>query len=113
MAVIVTSADPNKLRSQLQHLVKFGTIRTWDLDSDGDFTHASTQWGNKAWFRLKVETDKNQLQFGIISSKRHPMTKELYGVYHGRFAAMLLTHFDSEISALELTPNPEPDIDYL
>lgn len=111
MAVIVTSDDPDKLRSQLQHLVKFGSIRTWDLDSDGDFTHASTQWGNKAWFRLK--THKNKLQFGIISSKRHPMTKELYGVYHGRFAAMLLTHFDTEIRTLVLTPNPEPEIDYL
>lgn len=111
MAVIVKTKDFDKF---YQEMIKFSerkTIRTWIVDSEGDFTHASSQWGNKAWFRLKI--DENKLYFGIIASKRHPMTKELYGVYHGRFAAMLLAHFDTEIASIELTSDPEPGIDYL
>ncbi len=31
------------------------------------------------------------------------MTKEIYGVYHGRFIATLLSHFDTEIEEIQPT----------
>ena len=32
------------------------------------------------------------------------MTRELYGVYHGRFVATLLSHFDLDIIDINVTP---------
>ena len=39
------------------------------------------------------------------------MKKLLYGVYHGRFAEMLLSHFDNDIEILELTSKGIKSID--
>lgn len=35
------------------------------------------------------------------------MSKLTYGVYHGRFSEMLLTHFDNEITSIQLTSLPD------
>lgn len=32
------------------------------------------------------------------------MTRQLYGVYHGRFVATLLSHFDFMIDNVEISP---------
>lgn len=37
------------------------------------------------------------LHFCIIESRKYAMTKEIYAVYHTRFAEMLLEYFDTEI----------------
>jgi hypothetical protein len=86
----------------LKNCISCNSIQTWLCDEDGDFTSNREQWKNRAWFRASIE--ENRLVFGIISSRRYQMTRELYGVYHGRFAAMLLAHFDTVMTDLSLTP---------
>jgi hypothetical protein len=39
------------------------------------------------------------------------MTKTIYGVYHGRFIEMLLTHFDNEFSAASATAQKDAQVD--
>lgn len=80
-------------------------IPSWYRDSDGDFTISNSKWNNKAWFRLRV-TSTNELHFNLISSRTHPLTKEIYGVYHGRMTATLLAYFDNLITYTLSTSMP-------
>jgi hypothetical protein len=41
--------------------------------------------------------------FGLIGKKDVAMTKGIYGIYHGRFIEMLLTHFDTEFNNISAT----------
>jgi hypothetical protein len=108
MAIYVTTDNPDKLLTNIIDKIKEKTIQTWTIDSAGDFTHAS-QWKEKAWFRPK--TIDGKLVFGIIGRKDEKMKKLLYGVYHGRFAEMLLSHFDNDIEIIELTSKGIKSID--
>lgn len=60
------------------------------------------QWFQHAWLRPYVK-DK-LLIFGIIQSSNFPITRQLYGVYHGRFVATLLSHFDYMMDSIEVSP---------
>jgi hypothetical protein len=101
MAVRAFSDDPEKLLLALKKAIADGDIETWTIDSDGDLTHASTQWGRRAWMRPRVLEDR--LLFNIIASKKEKMSKTVYGVYHGRLIQALLTHFDDRIKYLSAT----------
>lgn len=96
MAVTVYCRDPQGLLAEIKAAIRNGTIDTWTVDTDGDFTHSPSQWRNQAWFRPSVEMEK--LVFYIMGTKTKRMTKPVYGVYHGRFIEMLLTHFDLKFS---------------
>lgn len=102
MAIYITTADPQGLLDSIRDSIEKQIVRKWTLDADGDFTHES-QWKNRAWFKSYVEP--RRLSFGLIGRRDEAMTKQIYGIYHGRFSEMLLTHFDSRIDRLELTPN--------
>lgn len=39
------------------------------------------------------------------------MTKPIYGVYHGRFIEMLLTHFDDSFASVAATAQKETAVD--
>lgn len=67
------------------------------------------QWFQHAWLRPYVK-DK-LLVFGIIQSSDFPITRQLYGVYHGRFVATLLSHFDDMMENIEITPLMIKEID--
>ena len=103
MAIIIRTRNPHQLVDRIKQYINSQIIRTWEYDRDGDFTAAPAQWKYKAWMRPLYPDDGN-LVFGIISSKNFRMTKELYGVYHGRFVATLLSHFDTDMDDLEVTP---------
>jgi hypothetical protein len=92
MAVIVLCDDPQGLLGQIKKGIADGTIETWLTDTDGDFIHSPKQWQNLAWFRPSVQQDR--LVFNILGNRDIRMSKVTYGVYHGRFIEMLLTHFD-------------------
>ena len=53
------------------------------------------------------------LAFGILKRADVKLSKEIYGVYHGRFAEMLLTHFDDDFSLIETTAMPVSGLDIL
>jgi hypothetical protein len=101
MAVRAFTDEPQELLSAIKKAIAEGVIETWRIDSDGDLTHTSTQWGGRAWMRPKVLEDR--LLFNIVASKKEKMSKTLYGVYHGRLIQTLLIHFDSKMKTVSAT----------
>jgi hypothetical protein len=108
MAIIVTTAMPNKLLSSITAGTEDGTVRTWSRDSDGDFTHSTEQWNKKAWFRPRVAA--GQLILNIFPPRDQVLSSVIYAVYHGRFIEMILSHFDRQFSRAVATAMPQaPD----
>lgn len=103
--VTAYTSTPNRLLRLIKEAMEINKIDTWEYDSDGDFTHVPYQWRNKAWFEPEKH-EGEKIIFKIIESKRIPLTKELYGLYHGRFAEMLVTHFSNYIKRIEISPRP-------
>jgi hypothetical protein len=94
MAVIVFTSDPPGLLRAIRLATADGSIATWSIDADGDFTHTAEQWRLKAWLRPKVLTDR--IVFNIFPPKKTVISKTTYAIYHGRFIEMLLAHFDTQ-----------------
>lgn len=104
MAVIVKTLDPASLLTNIKKAIDAKEIQTWSYDSDGDFTHTPEQWQFRAWLRPKQVN--GELQFGFIGNENVVTTKLIYAVFHGRFAEMLLNHFDDKLSTIETTAMP-------
>lgn len=104
MAVRVFCDNPSGLLSKVKASIRDGSIETWSVDDDGDFTHTPEQWKNRAWFRPAVLDDK--LVFNILRPRSKPISRTVYGVYHGRFIEMLVTHFDDKFSQATATAMP-------
>lgn len=105
MAVIIKIKE-GSTRQFLANLIKYikeGIVLTWKHDDEMNLTVASSLWSGKAWFGLFYNDE--EIGFGIIASRHHKLTKELYGVYHGRLVATLLANFDEEIKEMEVTPD--------
>jgi hypothetical protein len=101
MALIIITSDPSGLLASIKKAIVQKTIDTWTYDKDGDFTHTPEQWYKKAWLRPKILP--GELQFGLLGQENIEMLKLIYGVYHGRFIEMLLTHFDVKFSIAKAT----------
>lgn len=102
MAIIIKTRKPQELINSLNRAINRRAILTWIVDAIGDYTISHEQWQFLAWMRPYILNDR--IVFGIIQSRKFPMTKELYGVYHGRFVATLLRHFDLDIIDINVTP---------
>lgn len=102
MAVIIRTNSPDQLRDGFTNAIRGLQIATWVVDSEGDYTIKRELWRNHAWMRFK-KIDDNSAAFGIVQSKKYPLTKDLYGIMHGRLVATLLTHFDDIIVDIEVT----------
>ena len=96
MSVHVFCADPAGLLGEIKKAINSRSIVTWQLDSDGDLSHSPPQWLNLAWMRPRTRPDR--LTFSILGRKGSRMSRETYGVYHGRLIEMLLMHFDLKFS---------------
>jgi hypothetical protein len=96
MAVSFVTTDPSGLLRAIKDQIDKKKIETWSYDSAGDFTHAPEQWKRKAWLRPSVQN--GALVFNIVSRNDETLTKVVYGIYHGRFIEMMLTHFDGSFS---------------
>ena len=91
------------LIKRLKELIDQNGIQTWEYDSMGDYTMTPPQWHKQAWMRPQEESEMI-VKFGIIQRRDVKLSKEVYAVYHGRFAEMLLAHFDTNIERLEISP---------
>lgn len=109
MAIVVYTPNPAALLQIIKKSIDEKKIDTWIYDNDGDFTHAPDQWEKKAWLRPYVLS--GILQFGLLGQTNIDMTKSVYGVYHGRFIEMLLTHFDNHFSTATSTAQKESNVD--
>lgn len=108
MAIIIKTDNPKSLLQKIKAAIDNGSIETWSYDDDSDFTHSPDQWKNKAWLRPKIYV--NELRLGILKQKDVNLSKLVYGVYHGRFIEMILTHFDGDFITTQATANKtEPD----
>ncbi len=101
MALFIRTDNPKGLLSKIKAGIDNRNIDTWTYDGDGDFTHSTEQWKNKAWLRPTIETDR--LVFGIIGRKGIAIDNCIYAIYHGRFLEMLLSHFDDSINSIEIS----------
>ena len=107
MAIRFKTNDPKKLLEDFKKAIDKDIIVTWSYDQDGDFTHTSTQWKNKAWLHPEIKT--SELVFSIIKQKSNNISSLIYAVYHGRFIQSMLNHFDSSFSNAETTALPSED----
>jgi hypothetical protein len=101
MALRIKATNPQDLLNKIRTAIDQKRVVTWRYINQSNleyFTHITPdkQWDGKAWFKPAVETD--QLLFNIIRPQNSKVSSELYAVYHGRFAEMLLAHFDKEFS---------------
>ena len=104
MSVRVFCKSPGALLNSIKARISDGSIETWSVDSDGDFTHSPEQWRNKAWLRPALFADR--VVFRIIPPKGTSISKAVYAVFHGRFIEMLLRHFDLEFERATATALP-------
>ncbi|MCX6168663.1 MAG: hypothetical protein NTX65_04965 [Ignavibacteriales bacterium] len=96
MALLISTSTPENLLKLIKKTIDDKAVDTWTYDKDGDFTHTPPQWKNKAWLRPSIQS--NILKFIIVSPENVILTKEVIGVYHGRFIEMLLVHFDEKFT---------------
>lgn len=101
MTIIVKTSNPAGLLKKIKKAIDDNEVRSWSYDKDGDFTHDSAQWSKKAWLRPKMEDE--ELRLTIIKPKDTKISSQVYGLYHGRFIDMLLTHFDSQFTTAAAT----------
>lgn len=109
MAIIIKTDTPKALLQAIKDQIDEKEILTWSYDNDGDFTHTPDQWNKQAWLRPVV--GQGELTFGIIGPQDVGVTSVIYGVYHGRFIEMVLSHFDKKFTRVSATALlTEPDI---
>lgn len=112
MAIIIKTSNPKELINNLNLAISEERIRTWLVDEDGDYSATPDKWKYKAWFRPHYdENNKSLIAFGLVKSMEYTLTCEIYGVYHGRFIATLLSHFDELIRHIEITPYLDSNYD--
>ncbi len=104
MAIIVKTDRPKTLLRAIYQAIDRGTVVTWSHDSDGDFTHDVTQWRDRAW--LSPRPEAGSLRLVIIPPRDKRLSSATYAVYHGRFAEMLLAHFDDYFTTVRVTAMP-------
>lgn len=105
MAIRIATSEPQKLLDSIRAAIDASKIRTWVYDSDGDFTHATEQWKNKAWLRPRI--NDGELALHILAPKGKGMAPETYAIYHGRFVESVLAHFDTDFTRAVASAMPE------
>lgn len=112
MAVIIKTDKPQHILNLFVANVAKHDITTWLVDTDGDFTIANPKWTYMAWMRPFIREEEDLLVFGFVASRKYEITKGLYGIYHGRLATTILSHYDHLINSVVIEPklNPRYDI---
>jgi hypothetical protein len=103
MALSLEPTNPKFLLEIIQKEINNNSIETWKYDPHSGFTHTTndSQWEGRAF--LKPHINGKRLIFGIQLPKAEEMQSIVYGVYHGRFAEMLLSHYHNYFTDLEIT----------
>jgi hypothetical protein len=111
MAIIFKISDPKSLLSGFIVAInkpsgEKGSITTWEIDTDGNFTHTSKEWAKKLWFKAKIDSTGKFLIFTTVPSKKNTISVLDYGYYHGHFIETFLNHFDKEFTSVEASALP-------
>jgi hypothetical protein len=105
VSVRLFTDSPQELLDAIYAGIDDGDIETWDYDDDGDFTHSARQWSEDAWLVPSIADDA--LVLNILAPLGVHLTKEVYGVYHGRFIEMVCVHFDDLVTDAVATALPD------
>lgn len=103
MSLTVYTTHPRALVNALLKAIDDGAIDTWETTDRRHITHSPAQWRCKAWMKLPKDIGEDTVRFTIIRPKGKSISKSVYAVYHGRFAEMLLSHFDTKITRIEIS----------
>lgn len=101
MALSVKTTDPTGLLTAIKKEIADKKIVTWNYllhEKKDYFTHNPDQWLNKAWLTPTIGI--NELNFSIIWPANSLKDKEISAVYHGRFAEMLIKHFEVKFTSI-------------
>lgn len=107
----IPTPDPAKLLADIKAAITNGTIKTWTVDSDGDFSHTDSQLAVKGFY-LRPEQGTAELRFRTLfltTTTDKKARRFGYAYLHGHMAEMLVTHFPDRVTAgqtLKTTPNP-------
>jgi hypothetical protein len=94
MKLEIGVSRPKAFLNRIKAAIDDGTVATWSYDADGDFTHTPKQWVNKAWLRPSVDETEGTITLVVV----HNTDATVKGVYLGRFAEMLVSHFEGSVS---------------
>lgn len=111
MIKVITKDSPQKLIDKLNSYINSKSTSLWKIDEDGDYVLYTPDYQYKAWMTIEREYNKNTFNVCIIESKKNPMTKRIYSVYHCKFAEFLLEYFDCDIERVEITSMLVPEHD--
>lgn len=104
MAISFETTEPNKLLAAFKAAIDNKHVVTWSYDNDGDFTHTPDQWRGKAWLRPVILNGRLMMNF--IGRQSEVTTWEVYGVYHGRFAELMVIHCNSLFNEVRMPAHP-------
>ena len=111
MIKVITKDSPQELINKLNAYINSKSTNTWKIDEDGDYVLCIADYQYKAWMTIEREYNKKTFNVCIIESKKNPMTKRIYSVYHCKFAEFLLEYFDCDIECVEITSMLDPEHD--
>ena len=109
MAIVIQCSNPAGLLADLRRGISQGTIRTWEETEKDLFTHTPKQWNREAWFTPKILRDG--IAFGILKRKDRDLTREIYGIYHGRFTEELIIHLSRYFDHTGVSSELDSDYD--
>jgi hypothetical protein len=90
MAIYFMTETPKKLLSSFKNAIDAELVTDWSYDKDGDFTHTSKQWINKAW--LHPEFENECLSLFTVPPKNGAISQQTYAEYHSRFIESMIAH---------------------
>lgn len=111
MIKVITNDSPQKLIDKLNAYINSKSTNTWKIDDDGDYVLCIADYQYQAWMTIDDRYEEHAFNVCIIESKKNPMTKKIYSVYHCRFAELLLECFDLDIEHVKITSMLVPGYD--
>lgn len=106
MSITIHTKFPRRLRTLLFEGINEGVITSWLIDDESHLTLNSRIWRNRLWMHIANIEPKHSITFGIIGRKFEKITMAEFGVYHGRFAEVILANFADIISGIEIPSTP-------
>lgn len=105
MNFTVYTNKPLGLLAAIKKAIDDNHIKTWEYDNVGDFTHTPEQFYENAWLRPDT-TQPGELGLKLVWPQNVTQDhKNKFGpIYFGRFSEMLLGHFRSLFTKIELIP---------
>lgn len=97
MSLTFKTSDPDALLKAFDAAIAQsepkGKINTWKKTANGNYTHTSEQWKNRAYF--KPVKGQGYLRFTIFPANETKLGSYDYAYYHGHLTETFLYHFDT------------------